>query len=129
MTEESSTSNSDVSSNCNGDDAHVPITVNTLLAYAQYCISCATSANTRHVLCSHFSAEEIHEAKDVLWDKLELPELKRTNSSKIPASEANVGDIMSALYKLDISADNQLFYVESMALGDCPDLIQKNLML
>ena len=80
--------------------------INTLLAYAQHCISCATSDNTRHVLCSHFSAEEIHEAKDVLWDKLELSEQKRTNSSKRPASEANVGDIMSALYKLDISADN-----------------------
>ena len=125
MTGESSTSNSDVESNSTGGAAHVSVTVNTLLAYAQYCISCATSDNTRHVLCSHFSAEEINEAKDVLWEKLELPEQKRTNSSKRPVSEANVGDIMSALYKLDISADNQLFHLIRWALGDCPDLIQK----
>ena len=53
------------------------------------------------MLCSHFSAEEFSEAKDVLWEKIELPELKRTNSSKRPASEANVGDIMDALYMID----------------------------
>ena len=84
MAEESSRSNSDVTSNCfiNGGAANVSVTVNTLLAYAQYCISCATSDNTRHVLCSHYSAEDmIHEANDVLWDQLEFPELKRTNSS------------------------------------------------
>ena len=127
MTGESSTSNSDVESNSNGGAAHVSVTVNTLLAYAQYCISCATSDNTRHVLCSHFSAEEIHEAKDVLWNKLELSEQKRTNSSKRPASEANVGDIMDALYKLDISADNQLFHVDSMGIGRSPRFNPENL--
>ena len=127
MTGESSTSNSDVESNSTGGAAHVSVTVNTLLAYAQYCISCATSDNTRHVLCSHFSAEEINEAKDVLWEKLELPEQKRTNSSKRPVSEANVGDIMSALYKLDISADNQLFHVDSMGIGRLPRFNPENL--
>ena len=68
MTKESSSSISDLASNCNGGDAHVSVTVNTLLAYSQYCISCATSDNTRHVLYSHFSAEEINEAKDLRWE-------------------------------------------------------------
>ena len=102
------------------DSVDVSVTMNTLLAYAQYCISCATSDNTRHVLCSHFSAKEISEAKNVLWEKLELPEQKRTNSSKRPASEADVGDIMAALYKIDISTDNHVFYVDSMGIGRLP---------
>ena len=122
MTEESSTSNSDVSSNCNGDDAHVPITVNTLLAYAQYCISCATSDNTRHVLFSHFSAEEISEAKDVQLN-IQCCGINWSYPSRnvlIIISEANVGDIMDALYKLDISADNQLFHVDSIGILRLP---------
>ena len=127
MAEESSSSISDFASNCNDGDAHVSVTVNTLLAYAQYCISCATSDNTRHVLCSHFSAEEINEAKDMLWEKLELPELKRANSSKRPASEAHIGDIMDALYKLDISTANQLFYVDPMGIGRLPRFNLENL--
>ena len=49
------------------------------------------------------------------------------NSSKRPASEANVGDIMSALYKLDISADNQLFHVDSMGIGRLPRFNLENL--
>ena len=127
MAAESSSSKSDVKSNCSGDDVHVSVTMNTLLAYAQYCISCATSDNTRHVLCSHFSAEEISEAKDVLWEKLELPEKKRTNSSNRPASEADVGDIMAALYKIDISTDNHVFYVDSMGIGRLPRFNPENL--
>ena len=59
----------------------------------------------------------------MLWDKLELPELKRTNSSERPASEANVGD---ALYKLDISADNQLYNVDSMGIGRLPRFNNNN---
>ena len=43
---------------------------------------------------------KLNEAKDVLWEKLELPELQRTNSSKRPASEANVGDIDVMLCEL-----------------------------
>ena len=101
--------------------------MDTLLAYAQYCISCATSDNTRHVLCSHFSAEEISEAKDLLWEKLELPEQKRTNSSKRPASEANVGDIMDTLSKIDISTDNHVFYVDPMGIGRLPRFNPENL--
>ena len=31
---------------------------------------------------------------------MNYPEMKRTNSSKRSADEANVGDIMDALYKL-----------------------------
>ena len=64
---------------------------------------------------------------DVLWEKLELPEQKRTNSSKRPASEANVGDIMAALYKIDISTDNHVFYVDSMGIGRLPRFNPENL--
>ena len=55
--------------------------------------------------------------KDVLWDKLQLSELKRTNSSKSSTSEANVSDIMEALYKLDRSSDYQLVYVDLTGIG------------
>ena len=59
--------------------------------------------------------------------KLELPELKRTKSSKRPASEAHIGDIMDALYKLDISTANQLFYVDPIGIGRLPRFNPENL--
>ena len=94
MSLEDNTSVTSATSSSDDSDVPVPMTVNTFLVYAQYCTSCVTPDNTHHVLCSHFSAEEISEAKDVLWDKLQLSELKRTNFSKRSASEANVSDIM-----------------------------------
>ena len=120
MSEEDNTSASSATSSTDDSDVPVPMTVNTFLAYAQYCLSCATSDNTHHVLCSHFSSEEISEAKDVLWDKLQLSEVKRTNSSKRSASEANVSDIMGALYKMDRSSDYQQFYVDPTGIGRLP---------
>ena len=72
------------------------------------------------MLCSHFSADEISEANDGLWDKLQLSEVKRTNSSNRSASEANVSDIMGALYKMDRSSDYQQFYVGPTGIGRLP---------
>ena len=74
--------------------------VNTLLLYAQYCISCATADNTHHVLCSHFSSSEISEAKD---------------------------DIMDKLYKLDIVDDGPLFYINPKGIGRLPRFNPENL--
>ena len=98
-----------------------------LLSYAQYCISCATADNTPHVLCSHFSSSEISEAKDELWKTMNYPEMKRTNSSKRSVDEANVVDIMNALYKLDIVDDGPLFYVNSKGIGRLPRFNPENL--
>ena len=100
--------------------------VNTLLSYAQYCISCATADNT-HVLCSHFSSSEISEAKDELWKTMNYPEMKRTNSSKRSVDEANVGDIMDKLYKLDIMDDGPLFYVNPKGIGRLPRFNSENI--
>ena len=81
-----------------------------------------------HVMCCVLtSLQRRSEAKDVLWEKLELPGQKRTNSSKRPASEANVGDIMVAQYKIDISTDNHVFYVDSMGIGRLPRFNPENL--
>ena len=120
MSEEDNTSATSATPSTDDSDVPVPMTVNTFLAYAQYCLSCATSDNTHHVLCSHFSADEISEAKDVLWDKLQLSEVKRANSSNRSASEANVSDIMGALYKMDRSSDYQQFYVDPTGIGRLP---------
>ena len=65
-------------------------------------MSCATPDNLRHVLCSHFNIDEICDAKDFLWSHCNLADVpKRTNSNKRSAHEVTVGDIMSAMYKLD----------------------------
>ena len=101
--------------------------VNTLLSYAQYCISCATADNAHHVLCSHFSSSEISEAKHKVWKTMNYPEMKRTNSSKRSADEANVVDIMDALYKLDIVDDGPLFYVNPKGIGRLPRFNPENL--
>ena len=101
--------------------------VNTLLAYGQYCISCATCDNTRHVLCSNFSSSEIFEAKDLLWKTMDFPETKRTNSTRRSADEANVVDIMNALYKLDLQGDGPMFYVSPKGIGRLPRFNPENL--
>ena len=51
---------------------------------------------------------------------MNYPEMKRTNSSKRSADVANVGDIMDALYKLDIVDDGPLFYVNPKGIGRLP---------
>ena len=56
----------------------------------------------------------------VLWDKLQLFEVKRTDSSKRSASEANISDIMGALYKLDGSSSYQQFYVDPTGIERLP---------
>ena len=101
--------------------------VNTLLAYGQYCISCATCDNTRHVLYSNFSSSEIFEAKELLWKTMGFPEIKRTNSSRRSADEANVVDIMDALYKLDLQDDGPMFFVSPKGIGRLPRFNPENL--
>ena len=77
---------------------------------------------TTHVMCCVLTSLQRRYLKLKMCSgkKLEVPEQKRTNSSKRPASEANVGDIMDALYKIDISTDNHVFYVDSMGIGRLP---------
>ena len=101
--------------------------VNTLLAYGQYCISCASPDNMRHVLCSNFSSSEIFEAKDLLWKTMDFTEIKRTDSSKRSADDANVVDIMDALYKLDLQDDGPMFFVSPKGIGRLPRFNPKNL--
>ena len=116
------------SGSSNIDDAvEFKVIVNTLLAYAQYCISCATADNTHHVLCSHFSSTEISVAKDVLWKTMEYAETKRTNSSKRTVDEANISDILTALYKLDQMDDIPLFYINPKGIGRLPRFNPENL--
>ena len=116
------------SGSSNIDDAvEFKVIVNTLLAYAQYCISCATADNTHHVLCSHFSSTEISVAKDVLWKTMEYAEMKRTNSSKRTADEAHIDDILRALYKLDQMDDIPLFYIDPKGIGRLPRFNPENL--
>ena len=82
---------------------------------------------TTHVMCCVLTSLQRRFLKDLLWEKLELPEQKRTNSSKRPASEANVGDIMDALYKIHISTDNHVFYVDPMGIERLPRFNPENL--
>ena len=58
---------------------------------------------------------------------MNYPEMKRTNSSKRSADEANVVDIMDALYKLDIVDDGPLFYVNPKGIGRLPRFNPENL--
>ena len=41
---------------------------NTVLAYVQYGISSASPDNVLEVVCTHFTLDEIAEAKDILYD-------------------------------------------------------------
>ena len=43
-----------------------------------------------------------------------------TNSTRRSADEANVVDIMNALYKLDLQDDGPMFYVSPKCIGRLP---------
>ena len=113
---------------CNGDGSParrsstttVPL-LNTVLSYTTYGMSCATPDNLRHVMCSHFNIDELCDAKDFLWSHCNLADVpKRTNSNKRSALEATVGDIMSAMYKLDQEEKLPDFFVAPSGIGRLP---------
>lgn len=95
--------------------------VNTLLTYTQYCMTCSTPDNTKQVICSHFSPEEIIEAKDILYDVMGLPKgPQRTKSSKRSADMANVTDIMGALYNQDLATKKRIFHIDPRGVARLP---------
>ena len=61
------------------------------------------------------------DAKDFLWSHCNLADVpKRTNSNKRSALEATVGDIMSAMYKLDQEEKLPDFFVAPSGIGRLP---------
>ena len=58
---------------------------------------------------------------------MDFPETKRTNSTRRSADEANVVDIMNALYKLDLQGDGPMFYVSPKGIGRLPRFNPENL--
>ena len=93
---------SNESTDSNNDEQE--IIVNTLLAYACYSISCATADNTRALMSSHFTIDEICDAKELLWTRCNLGEtINRKNTKIRTAKEAHIGDILDNLYTLDIA--------------------------
>ena len=76
-------------------DVKFPL-IDTVLGYNRYGMSCATPDNLTRILCSHFSAQEICDAKQLLWTYCNLPDVpKRTNSTKRSAQQANGDDLLS----------------------------------
>ena len=58
---------------------------------------------------------------------MEYAETERTNSSKRTADEANISDILAALYKLDLMDDIPLFYINPKGIGRLPRFNPENL--
>ena len=56
-----------------------------------------------------------------------IAETKRTNSSKRTVDEANISDILAALYKLDQMDDIPLFYINPKGIGRLPRFNPENL--
>ena len=53
-------------------------------------------------MCTHFTLDEIAEAKDILYDLGELGDLLIRNNSKArKTAEAHTRDILDEMYKLD----------------------------
>lgn len=116
------------SKSSNSNDSESVLIVNTLLTYAEYCMSCASPDNMRQVLCSHFTIDEITDAKEILWDSFDLGELpKRANSANRSACEAHISDIMNALYSMDSSAVKHTFYVDPKGIARLPRFNPENL--
>ena len=116
------------SKSSNSSDSEPVLIVNTLLTYAEYCMSCASPDNMRQVLCSHFTIDEITDAKEILWDSFDLGELpKRANSANRSACEAHISDIMNALYSMDSSAVKHTFYIDPKGIARLPRFNPENL--
>ena len=95
--------------------------IDTVLGYMRYGMSCATPDNLTRILCSHFSAEEMCDAKQLLWIYCNLPDVpKRTNSTKRSAQQANVDDLLRAMYELDQDDLMPRLYVQPAGIGRLP---------
>ena len=95
--------------------------IGTVLGYMRYGMSCATPDNLTRILCSHFSAEEICDAKQLLWTYCNLPDVpKSTNSTKRSAQQADVDDLLSAMYELDKDDLMPRLYVHPAGIGRLP---------
>ena len=94
-----------------------------VLAYVQYGISSASPDNVLEVVCTHFTLDEIAEAKDILYDLGELGDPPIRNNSKArKAAEAHTRDILDKMYKLD--KNNLYFLWKLMVLQDYLALMQ-----
>ena len=92
---------------------------NTVLAYVQYGISSASPDNVLEVVCTHFTPDEIAEAKDILYDLGELGDPPIRNNSKArKAAEAHTRDILDKMYKLD--KKQFVFFVEAHGIARLP---------
>ena len=98
--------------------------LNPVLAYSVYGLLNGSAANVRAAVLGYFTADQINEAKDVLWENCDqsvigTKYLRRegTVTSKV---EANVGDIFKALQKLDSEEKMPDIGVSSKDLGNIP---------
>ena len=94
--------------------------INTVLVYLQYGISSATVDNVLEVACTHFTFDEIIDAKDKLWKECcpDEPAPVRNNSKGRRALEAHTRDIIEVIYKLD--KENYTFFMESGGIARLP---------
>jgi len=103
------------------NDNEREIIINTLLTYACYSISSATADNTRTLMSSHFTIDEICDAKDLLWSRCNLGEtINRKNTKVRTASVAHIGDILDALYSLDMMKKMPLFVIDPSGITRLP---------
>ena len=72
--------------------------VNPLLSYILYSLQSGTEENVQRAVLGNFTAAQIIEAKDQLWDKCEKhigKKLRRVGSSMRPEHEAHLQDIFT----------------------------------
>ena len=70
-------------------------------------------------MCTHFTLDDIAEAKDILYDLGELGDPPiRNNSFSRKAAEAHTRDILDEMYKLD--KNNLYFFVEAHGIARLP---------
>jgi len=95
---------------------------NALLGYTLYVMQSASREMIRKTILGHFTAVQIAEAKDLLWEK--CPDLgekkKRRDSPGRTEKEANVDDILDAYQKLDKDNKTPCVVINAVELGSIP---------
>ena len=89
----------------NNDVANDALVVNELLCYVTHYMNSSSPENIKKIVLNFFSADEIIDAKKLIWSETNIPHLKKFQLRKTTharhCSEANMNDILEALSDLD----------------------------
>jgi hypothetical protein len=109
---------------CQCEGGASPVICNAVLGYMFCSLQCSTAANVRRVVLGHFPPEEIHAAKNVLWESglISAELINRRGGTTKTKEEFEADDIIDALVELDKDTTSFAIHVPATQLLRLPRL-------